>query len=132
MTDVSPGPGLLAGRYRLLERRDHTGASWRARDEVLGREVTIAEVRLPPPGPVRDRLLGQIRAAADLRHPGVTTLHDVISAPDRMWLVAEAVTGRSLVQIVRHEGPLPPERAAEVGLRVLDALTAAHERGVNL
>ncbi|MER7206838.1 MULTISPECIES: protein kinase domain-containing protein [Streptosporangium] len=132
MTDVSPDPGLLAGRYRLLERRDHTGTSWRARDELLGREVTIAEVRLPPPGPVRDRLLAQIRAAADLRHPGVTTLHDVISAPDRMWLVAEAVTGRSLVQIVRHEGPLPPERAAEVGLRVLDALNAAHERGVNL
>ncbi|MBB4914420.1 hypothetical protein [Streptosporangium saharense] len=133
MTDVpSPDPGLLAGRYRLLERRDHTGTSWRARDELLGREVTIAEVRLPPPGPGRDRLLGQIRAAADLRHPGVTTLHDVISAPDRMWLVAEAVTGRSLVQIVRHEGPLPQERAAEVGLRVLDALNAAHERGVNL
>ncbi|MEV8631186.1 hypothetical protein AB0395_05965 [Streptosporangium sp. NPDC051023] len=125
-------PNLLAGRYRLLARRDHTGTSWRSRDELLGREVTIAEVRLPPPGQDRDRLLSHIRAAADLKHPGVTTLHDVISAPDRMWLVAEAVTGRSLVQTVRSEGPLPPERAAEVGLRVLDALNAAHERGVHL
>ncbi|GAA3121717.1 hypothetical protein [Streptosporangium carneum] len=125
-------PSLLAGRYRLLERRDHTGTSWRSRDELLGRDVTISEVRLPPPGPERDRLLGQIRAAADLRHPGVTTLHDVISAPDRMWLVAEAVTGRSLVQTVRTEGPLSSERAAEVGLRVLDALNAAHARGVRL
>lgn len=126
------GPGLLAGRYRLLERRDHTGATWRSRDELLAREVTIAEVPLPPPGPGRDRLLGHIRAAADLRHPGVATLHDVISAPDRLWLVTEAVEGRSLAQAVRADGPLPAERAAEVGLRVLEALSAARERGIRL
>ncbi len=125
-------PSLLAGRYRLLERRDNTGTTWRARDELLGREVTIAEVRLPPPGPHRDRLLGRVRAAADLRHPGVATLHDVISIQDHMWLVMEAVEGRSLIQTVRADGPLAPERAAEVGLRVLDALNAARERGVPL
>ncbi|MEU7985868.1 hypothetical protein AB0B56_13475 [Streptosporangium canum] len=125
-------PNLLAGRYRLLERRDRTGTAWRARDELLNRDVTITEVRLPPPGPHRDWLLGQIRAAADLRHPGVATLHDVISAPDRMWLVLESVEGRSLIQAVRSDGPLSSERAAEIGLRVLDALTAAHERGFQL
>ncbi|MFI7051000.1 hypothetical protein ACIBLB_02975 [Streptosporangium canum] len=125
-------PNLLAGRYRLLERRDRTGTAWRARDELLNRDVTITEVRLPPPGPHRDWLLGQIRAAADLRHPGVATLHDVISAPDRMWLVLESVEGRSLIQAVRSDGPLSSERAAEIGLRVLDTLTAAHERGFHL
>ncbi|MER5427319.1 serine/threonine-protein kinase [Streptosporangium roseum] len=125
-------PNLLAGRYRLLERRDRTGTSWRSRDELLNRDVTITEVRLPPPGPHRDWLLGQIRAAADLRHPGVTTLHDVISAPERMWLVLESVEGRSLLQTVRSDGPLSSERAAEIGLRVLDTLTTAHERGFHL
>ncbi|MEV4242424.1 hypothetical protein AB0J63_03330 [Streptosporangium canum] len=125
-------PNLLAGRYRLLERRDRTGTAWRARDELLNRDVTITEVRLPPPGPHRDWLLGQIRTAADLRHPGVATLHDVISAPDRMWLVLESVEGRSLIQAVRSDGPLSSEHAAEIGLRVLDTLTAAHERGFHL
>ncbi|GAA2866599.1 hypothetical protein GCM10010517_26120 [Streptosporangium fragile] len=125
-------PNLLAGRYRMLERRDHTGASRRSRDELLHRDVTISEVRLPPPGPHRDRLLGRIRAAASLRHPGVAALHDVISGPDRVWLVTEAVEGRSLLQTVRADGPLTSERAAEVGLRVLDALAAAHARGVRL
>ncbi|MEU9835678.1 hypothetical protein AB0D67_29435 [Streptosporangium sp. NPDC048047] len=129
---MSAPSNLLAGRYRLLERRDRTGTAWRARDEVLHRDVTVSEVRLPPPGPHRDRLLGQVRAAAGLRHPGVVALHDVISAPDRVWLVLESVDGRSLLQTVRAEGPLAPERAAEVGLRVLDALTAAHGRGVRL
>lgn len=125
-------PNLLAGRYRLLERRDRTGTAWRARDELLNRDVTITEVRLPPSGPHRDWLLGQIRAAADLRHPGIATLHDVISAPDRMWLVLESVEGRSLIQAVRSDGPLSSERAADIGLRVLDTLTAAHERGFHL
>ncbi|GAA2991814.1 hypothetical protein [Streptosporangium longisporum] len=128
MTD----PTLLAGRYRLLERRDHTGTTWRSRDELLRRDVTIAEVRLPPPGPYREGLLAQIRAAAGLRHPGVTALHDVIPGHDRLWLVMEAVEGRSLLQTVRADGPLSDERAAEVGLRVLDALTAAREQGVHL
>ncbi|GII01064.1 hypothetical protein [Planobispora takensis] len=125
-------PGLLAGRYRLLERRDPAGMSRRARDELLQRDVTVTEVRLPPPGPHRDWLLGQLRAAAELRHPGVVTLHDAVPAPDRMWLILEAVAGRSLAQTVRADGPLPTERAAEVGLAVLDALTAAQRHGVNL
>ncbi|OUC90624.1 hypothetical protein [Streptosporangium minutum] len=125
-------PNLLAGRYRLLERRDRAGTAWRARDELLNRDVTITEVRLPPPGPHHDWLLGQIRVAADLRHPGIATLHDVISASDRMWLVLESVEGRSLIQAVRSDGPLPSERAAEIGLRVLDTLTVAHERGFHL
>ncbi|MGJ6963396.1 hypothetical protein ACSDR0_15935 [Streptosporangium sp. G11] len=128
MTD----PNLLAGRYRLLERRDRAGSTWRSRDELLQRDVTITGIPLPPPGPHRDRLLGRIRAAADFRHPDVITLHDVVALPDRVWLILESVEGRSVLQAVRSEGPLTSERAAEVGLRVLDAQTAAHERGFHL
>ncbi|WP_329090751.1 hypothetical protein [Streptosporangium sp. NBC_01469] len=128
MTD----PNLLAGRYRLLERRDRAGTTWRSRDELLQRDVTITGIPLPPPGPHRDGLLGRIRAAADFRHPNVIALHDVVSLPDRVWLILESVEGRSVLQTVRAEGPLTSERAAEVGLRVLDAQTSAHERGVRL
>ncbi|MFF5245519.1 hypothetical protein ACFY3V_14670 [Streptosporangium sp. NPDC000095] len=125
-------PNLLAGRYRLLERRDRTGTTWRSRDELLQRDVTVTGMALPPPGPQRDGLLARIRAAADLRHPNVITLHDVVSFPDQVWLILESVEGRSVLQTVRAEGPLTSERTAEVGLRVLDAQTAAHERGVHL
>lgn len=128
MTD----PNLLAGRYRLLERRDRAGTSWRSRDELLQRDVTVTGISLPPPGPHRDLLLGRIRAAADFRHPNVITLHDVVSFPDQVWLILESVEGRSVLRTVRAEGPLTSERAAEVGLRVLDAQTAAHGRGVHL
>ncbi|MER5647445.1 hypothetical protein [Streptosporangium sp. NPDC002524] len=128
MTD----PNLLAGRYRLLERRDRAGSTWRSRDELLQRDVTITGISLPPPGPHRDLLLGRIRAAADFRHPNVITLHDVVSFPDQVWLILESVEGRSVLRTVRAEGPLTSERAAEVGLRVLDAQTAAHGRGVHL
>ena len=42
----------------------------------------------------------------------------------------EYVRSRSLHQVVETDGPLPPERVAEIGLKVLDALVAAHRAGV--
>src|SRR6185312_12995069 len=40
------------------------------------------------------------------------------------------VEARSLAQVIREDGPLTPEYAAEIGLSVLDALVAAHTAGV--
>ncbi|GLW05253.1 hypothetical protein Misp01_03830 [Microtetraspora sp. NBRC 13810] len=133
MTDPRPAAGdahLLGGRYRLLARLDRAGGGWRARDEVLHREVTVTEVRLPPPGPYQDQVVHLIRAVAALRHPAVAVTHDVVAAPDRVWLVQEMVEGRSLSQVLRMRGPLPAEQVASIGLRVLEALSAARAQGV--
>src|SRR5690606_20548474 len=51
------GAYLLGGRYHLLERLSGRGATWRARDELLHRDVAITEILLPPPGPERRPLL---------------------------------------------------------------------------
>ncbi|MCG5216186.1 hypothetical protein [Streptosporangium sp. KLBMP 9127] len=118
MTDT----GLLGGRYRLLER---LGWAWRARDELLHRDVAITEVRLPPPSRERDELVAGIRATAALRHPDIVTTHDVLSSTDRLWVVQELVEGPTLAQALRTSGPLPARRVALIGLRVLAALTAA-------
>jgi serine/threonine protein kinase len=37
---------------------------------------------------------------------------------------------RSLHQVINADGPLPPDRAATIGLAVLAALAAAHQAGV--
>src|SRR5690606_23359643 len=80
-------------------------------------------------GERRARLLREARAAAAVPHPGVVTLHDIVSVDGRDLLVMELVEGRTVAAALA--GGAPP---VEVGVRwvlgVADALVAAHARGV--
>nr|WP_234313723.1 serine/threonine-protein kinase [Streptomyces sp. NBRC 109706] len=111
------------------------GTVWRARDEVMGREVAVKEPRLPESiEPARrERALARMRreatAAGRIGHPAVITLHDLVIEDGRPWLVMELVRGDSLAGRLAS-GPLERGEAARVGLAVLDALTAAHAAGV--
>ncbi|SEN42210.1 serine/threonine-protein kinase [Nonomuraea pusilla] len=129
----------LAGRYRLLSQlgQGGMGTVWRAMDELLRQEVAVKEVRFPPGldeasrAEFAERTLREARAAATLRsHPSIVTVHDVVLDGGRPWIVMELVRGRSLDRVVRDDGPLPPDRVAAIGLRVLDALGAAHAAGI--
>ncbi|MFF1689778.1 MULTISPECIES: serine/threonine-protein kinase [unclassified Streptomyces] len=112
------------------------GTVWRARDEVLGREVAVKEVRAPaglPTGEI-DRMYARLEreawAAARISHRNVVTVYDVATEDDRPWIVMELVRGLSLSDLIDAEGPLPPRRAAHIGAEVVSALRAAHEAGV--
>lgn len=130
---------LLAGRYRLTARlgQGGMGTVWRATDELLRQEVAVKEIRLPPDldeasrVELAERTIREARAAAALRsHPSIVTVHDVVLDGGRPWIVMELVRGRSLDRAVRDDGPLPPRRVAEIGRRMIDALTAAHAAGI--
>ncbi|GGO76482.1 serine/threonine-protein kinase [Nonomuraea cavernae] len=126
---------MIAGRYRLLAPLGAGGAGtvWRARDELLHREVAVKEVRLPPGedrGQALVDTLREARAAASLSHPSIITVHDVISEDGQPWIIMDLLAGRSLGDLVKAQGPLPVGQVATVGLRVLDALEAAHRRGI--
>ncbi|MFJ8043703.1 serine/threonine-protein kinase [Kitasatospora sp. NPDC096147] len=128
---------LVGGRYRLLERlgAGGMGTVWRARDEVVDRDVALKEPRVPEDCPAEQRrtvfarMEREARAAARIDHPSVVTIHDVVSEDGRPWIVMELVRGRSLAEAL-EEGTLAPPEAARIGLAVLGALTAAHEAGV--
>jgi eukaryotic-like serine/threonine-protein kinase len=126
---------LVVGRYVLGGPlgRGGMGTVWRADDALLGRAVAVKEVDLPPGGgsaALRERALREARAAARLNHPGVVTLHDVVEAEGRLFLVMELVEAPTLRDLVERSGPLPPGTAAGVGLELLDALDAAHRAGI--
>ncbi|MFF0574202.1 serine/threonine protein kinase [Streptosporangium saharense] len=135
---MSDSGEVIGARYRLLEHigRGGMGTVWRAKDEVLGRDVAVKEV-IPSPdltGPEREvftvRTLREARAAGRIGHPGVATVYDVIEERGRPWIVMQLVESRTLGAVVREDGPLPADRAARVGLDVLSALVAAHHAGV--
>ncbi|MFI9846091.1 serine/threonine-protein kinase [Nonomuraea sp. NPDC051941] len=129
---------LLAGRYRLarLLGAGGMGAVWQARDELLDREVAIKQLRPKEEvsadrlAELRERALREARVAARLRHPAIVTVHDVVEEDGLPWIVMDLVAGRTLEEVVRAEDRLPPKRVAAIGVRMLDALTHAHRRGI--
>ena len=129
---------VVAGRYRLLSRlgRGGMGTVWRALDDVLDRQVAVKEVHLRTDHSAeereqqRARTLREARAVAQLRHPSVVGIHDVVEQDGEPWIVMELVDGGSLGARLAAEGPLPPREAARIGLAVLSALDAAHAKGV--
>ncbi|WP_157018513.1 serine/threonine-protein kinase [Cryptosporangium arvum] len=137
MTDGANGQ-LVGGRYRLGPHLGSGGMGtvWRATDDLLHRDVAVKEVPIPDGLPaneaerLRERYLREARAAARLRHAGVVGVYDVIPEPDRVWIVMEFIEARNLAETLRQDGPMSPERAAVLGLQILDALDHAHRAGV--
>ncbi|RBQ18376.1 hypothetical protein DP939_21180 [Spongiactinospora rosea] len=132
------GARRLAGRYRLLNPLGEgtVGTVWLALDDVLGRDVAIKEVHIPPDlsedrrAEIREAAVREANVAARLRHPSIVTVHDVLVEDGRPWVVMELLSGASLERTVAERGPLPPHQLARVGVHVLSALAVAHAAGI--
>ncbi|MET9298234.1 protein kinase [Micromonospora aurantiaca] len=131
-------PQLVADRYRLITPLGQGGMGrvWKARDEVLHRDVAIKEL-VPPPGltpeerrEMRERSLREARAIARLNNINVVRIFDVLRTDGDPWIVMEYVASKSLQDTIAEDGPVTPAKAVEIGLGVLNALKAAHKAGI--
>lgn len=131
-------PRLVAGRYAILRElgRGGMGVVWLAEDRLIGRQVALKELRLPPglSGPQHaahlDRALREVRTAGRLNHPGVVTVYDVVTEAGAVHIVMELAQAPTLAELVAAEGPLDEDRVAGLALAVLDALRTAHAAGI--
>jgi len=129
---------VIAGRYRLQAPigRGAMGVVWRARDQLLDRDVAVKEVQIAETltdaerANAYQRTLREAKTAARLNHPAVVTVYDVCEDEGRPWIVMQLVSAQSLDQVLAASGPLSPRRAAEVARQLLSALSVAHAAGV--
>ncbi|GGS80236.1 serine/threonine-protein kinase [Streptomyces violaceus] len=129
---------VIAGRYRFEERlgRGGMGVVWRATDQLLGRGVAVKELPYDQTLSAvearrqRDRTLREARAVAQLSHPHIIVVHDVVEDDERPYIVMELIEGGSLADRLAHHGPVDASEAARIGIALLGALSAAHAAGV--
>lgn len=129
---------LIAGRYRLHDPigRGAMGVVWRGRDELLDRDVAVKEVQVSAHAAPADaeviyqRTLREARTAARLSHPSVVKVFDVVEENGTPWIIMELIEARSLDQVITEDGPLTPDKAAELGKSLVSALATAHAAGV--
>src|ERR671927_811776 len=79
------------------------------------------------------RFRREARAAAQLHHPNVVTIHDYGEARGRegfAYIVMELVRGESLRELLRREGRLEVRRAVSLMRDVCAGVGAAHRRGI--
>lgn len=109
------------------------GTVWLARDEMLGRDVAVkfllnAVTDADDPGFAR--FLEGARAAATLRHPGLTAIHAVELINGVPYQVMEYVEGPTVAAVLERHGPLSPSVAHAIIDAVADAIGVLHERGI--
>jgi WD40 repeat protein/tRNA A-37 threonylcarbamoyl transferase component Bud32 len=104
---------------------------WRAYDRKLDRPVAlkIPHDRLLDSAGHRDRVLREARAAAQLRHPGVALLHEVLEREGLPILVSEFIEGTSLKELLAARR-LTFQQSAALVAHVAEALEHAHSQGV--
>src|SRR4051794_29861754 len=121
------------GRFRLLESvgRGSFGAVWRARDTVLDRVVAL---KIPHPAllgsaDLLERFRREARAVAQLRHPGIVTVHEVLDVDGQPVIVSDFISGAPLKDLLEQRRLTFRESAALVA-EVAEALDYAHSRGL--
>ena len=126
-------PGHQIGPYVVIDRlgRGGMGQVFLASDRRLKRKVALKRLLSSQHdrAGARVHILREARLAAQISHPHVATIHDVLDAPEGVFIVMEYVEGESLAARLRRERP-PLAATLSIGRQLSSALAAAHAKGV--
>ena len=125
---------LLNNRYQLLERLGIGGMAdvFRARDLMLERSVAIKILHetYSDDNAFQDRFRQEARAAANLSHPNIVTVHDFGFDHDQLFIVMEHIPGKDLKTLLRQRGRYSVEDAIPLMVQACAGIGYAHRAGL--
>ena len=107
------------------------GVIYDAEDTRLGRHVALKFIpqELLHDRKALDRFIWEARAASQLNHPGICTIHDIEDMDAHPFIVMEKLEGVSLKDRMMGK-PMDLEEILDIGIQVADALAACHAKGI--
>jgi serine/threonine protein kinase len=125
--------GQTISHYRVLSKLGvgGMGVVYEAEDLRLGRHVALKFIpdHLAKDKRALDRFTREARAASQLNHANICTIHDIDDNNGQPFIVMEKLEGESLKQRI-HGKPLELEDLLDIAVQVADALAASHAKGI--
>jgi serine/threonine protein kinase len=122
------------GRYQLLERlgQGGMGVVYRAHDTLLERTVAVKVISAPidQNAELRERFFREARAAGQLSHKNIITIHDLGEEEGQPYLAMEFLEGQDLLARMAATPPLSVRRKLDIAIEICEGLNYAHIHGV--
>ena len=127
-------PKILNKRYQLLDPLGKGGMAfvYRARDLLLERLVAVKVLREDYSGDpaFQDRFRQEAKAAANLSHPNIVTMHDFGLDNGLLFLVMEYIPGTDLKTLIKQHGRFSAEEAVPLLIQACAGIGYAHRAGL--
>ncbi|HJS75241.1 MAG TPA: protein kinase, partial [Vicinamibacteria bacterium] len=128
---------MPGGRYEIVARlgTGAFGSVYQAQDTFLNRPVAVKSIRLDTTldpehrKALNKRFIREAQVAAQLHHPNIVTIHDILFTPETGFIVMEFIEGRTLQSMLKTER-LPLATTIAITAQVASALQYAHEHKI--
>src|ERR1700751_3056777 len=125
--------GQTVSHYHVLSKLGGGGMGvvYEAEDTRLGRHVALKFIpdNLIGDRKSLDRCEREARAATQLNHPNICTIHEINDNNGHPFIVMEKLEGESLKQLI-HGKAMDIDQILDIAVQVADALAASHAKGI--